>query len=210
MSEVTKQYSSTLPEEFQIDFEALKKAESEFQDARPTNADFVKDIIEHYNRNCPLLDGIETMFDSVKNARGEPLIEKVEYPNGQTVLVKKYEILTVEKPQPRSYYSQNNTKRIFCAYPFVDGDLEKKLPIKITVFQDPETLSVLHIAGVADDRNPTTSFDIFSFLLFGTDHNSEYNSALYYYNSLRNPIANNQPINHQSTFCVWESILDVI
>lgn len=197
MSEVTNYYSSSIPEEFQIDFEALKKAECEFQNARPNNADFIKDIIKHYNTNCPFFDGIETMFDIVKDKNGKALVQQVAYSNGQTVIVKKYEIQTVEKYQPRGHYNQNNTKRIFFGKPFDDNKLlESKLPIKISVFKDAETFDILHIAGIDDNRNPTTSFDLYSFLFFGTDHNSEYDAVINYYNSLQNPLANNQLITN--------------
>lgn len=196
-------YSSTIPEEFQIDFDALAKAEEVFKDAHPKNPAFVQLTAKYFNDKYPILDGIQTMFDVVKNEKREPITTTVNYPNGKTVLIKKYEITTIEKeiPPVNNYQSATKSKRTFHGYSFLEGDLEKRLSIKITVFQDPETLNVLHIAGIADNRNPTTSFDVFSFLFFGTDHNSEYNAALNYYNSLPNPIANNPPtINPPSVY----------
>jgi hypothetical protein len=207
-------YVSTIPEEFQIDFDALAKSEQEFKDLRPTNAEFVADIYAIFNKKFHLFNDIETMFDVVKNEKGEPITTTVKYPNGKTVLIKKYEILTIEKEIPPVHHYNQPTKseRTFCEYFFVEGALEKRLPIKITVFQDPETLNVLHIAGIADNRNPTTSFDLLVFLFFGNDHVSEYNAASLYYNSLTNPDGTKPVGNSPSVYgrASWMSFNDAL
>lgn len=207
-------YSSTIPEEFQIDFDALAKSEQEFKDLRPINAEFVADTYVIFNENFHLFNGIETMFDVVKNEKGEPITTTVKYPNGKTVLIKKYEILTIEKeiPPVRHYNQPTKSNRIFHCLSYSEEFLTSRLPINITIFQDEETSEILHIAGIADNRNPTTSFDLFVFLFFGNDHVSEYNAAFHYYNSLTNPDGTKPVGNSPSVYgrASWMSFNDAL
>ena len=172
-------YNKNLP-----DFDALNLAEQTFQEARPINADFVDTMSKKFNEKYPFFEHIETMFDIAKHHGGRHKIYNAKCQDGKAIVIKEYEIVS-EKKHDTEYHEPQ--QRTFCDK---SVDLAKRLPMNITVFQDKETSEILHIDGIAEVRNPCTTFDLFVFLFYKNEYQSEYQSeyraALSYYNSLEN------------------------
>ncbi len=150
---------------------------------------------KEFNKKHPFFDHIGKVFDIARHYGGKNKIYNAKCQDGKAIVIKEYEIPFDGKHDTEYCEFQQRT---FCGKNFY---LENRPPINITVFYEKETSKILHIAGIAENRNPCTTFDLFAFLFYENDYQSEYQVALTYYNSNENHwhYSNNVYRNHFSS-----------